>query len=80
MCFLRPLLFSTYIAIVLYVCLFVFKCLCVVTCRACGVSVSIVLVVWCCVCCVSCVCVLCVVRFFVCLLFRVVFVVYGWIK
>ena len=38
--------------VVLYVCLCVFRCVCVDTCRVCGVSLLSVLAVWCCVCCV----------------------------
>ena len=49
---LMPFLLSTCVVIVLHVCLFVLKCVCVVTCSACGVSCLSVLVDWWCVCCV----------------------------
>ena len=53
-CCLMSFSFSPYVVFVLYGCLFVFRCLCVVTCSACGVSVLSVLVVWCCVCWLPC--------------------------
>ena len=64
--------------IVSFVCLFVIRCSCVVTCSACGVSLLSVLVVWRCVCCASCLLCAFVVRVF--LLCSVVVVVHGRCK